>query len=169
MTRATSALLVLAGTLLLATWLAAPATSAPQAAPRRVVPADAIPPPELDDVNAEVARLRSRLESRAAFPEPTRDPFHFGTRPRATRLAVAEPAPAPVVVEEAVVAWPTLVAILTSAADGTFQAAIADDDDALHVLAVGDKVAGFTVAEISADAVTLTEPTSGRSRQLSVH
>jgi hypothetical protein len=168
MTRATSAILVFCGTLLLATWLVTPATSAPQTASRRVVPSDATLPPELAVVEAEVTRLRARVESRVNAPEPARDPFHFAARARLAPPPSAEsPSLSPVIVEEPVIAWPTLVAILESA-DGTLQAAVADGDDALHVVSAGDEVAGVTVAEISAELVTLSDRASGQSRRLSV-
>ncbi len=170
MARATSTLLLICGSLLLVTWLVAPAASAPQSSASRRAPlADLGPlPPELDVVNAQVDRLRARLGSQVTYPVPSRDPFHFAPRARLVPdAAVAAPVenvmPATEVVRPS---WPTLVAILTSAEDGTLQAALSDSEENLQFVSPGATVGLFTVVEISPDGVVLTEPVSRQTTRL---
>jgi hypothetical protein len=171
MARATSALLVVCGVLLFATWLAAPATSSPQTSARSITPAEASVPPELAVVNAEVTRLRDRLDRVAELAAPTRDPFHFASRRSTPReLMPAPPSMSePSVTVEAVIAWPTLVAILTPTDASPLQAAVTDEDETLYVVSVGDRIGRMTVTGITSAAVTVTDDATGRTQRLSVN
>lgn len=165
MARATSVLLLSGGTLLLVIWLVSPADSAPQLASPRPRVAEAPLPPELEDVNAQVERLRARLDQVVEFPEPSRDPFRFAPRPRASRPVAEISAPVVPVAAPIMVEWPSLVAILTTSTGGEMQAALSSSDE-LHVIGVGGRIGTFTVSEISADTIQVTDSVSGQSTRL---
>lgn len=171
MARATSVVLLASGVLLLLTWLVSPASSAPQVNRVAVVPDTGVAalPSELLDVNREVDRLRARLDRDVGYPEPARDPFHFGSRARVEHtapMATSDTTAEPAVIEPS---WPTLVAILASDSGGPLQAALSDAADGVQILEAGATIGTFTVTDVTADAVALADPVSGQSVRLSLH
>ena len=170
MARATSLILLICGSLLLVTWLVSPASSAPQTSAPQVVDLGPLPA-ELADVNAQLDRLKTRLDRTVDVPVPSRDPFHFAARRSVDRPApVATPSMPVEMMAPPVLtpSWPTLVAILTAPDDGSLQAALSDRDETMYVVSVGGVAGAFTVTEIAPEAITVTDPTSGQSTRLSL-
>lgn len=168
MARVTSSVLLAAGTLLLVTWLVSPAASAP---PQQLT-VDAPPvaaAPELDEINREVDRLRERLATTAVAAPPARDPFQFAPLLSTRRSDTPEDFRPPIVFEPAIV-WPELVAILSSASPSipTHQAAFEDNAHAIQILSAGGVLDGFVIDSVTADAVVLSHPATGRTSQLSL-
>ena len=159
MTRFASALLLLGGAVILITLQVSPATSGP--GPRIV---DAPSPleqvsPILVEVNAQVDRLRARLDTTTDYPPPRRDPFSFG---EVVRPAPTAPPKVEVPLYEAPPVLPRLVAVLSSAADGGWlRTAVFAAGDDVQLLVPGDRIGIFVVRSIAADAVTLVDPTTG--------
>lgn len=168
MLRATSAFLVTVAAALLITWGVSPAESR-QARPALAQTSSIEFPPELAEVTEEVGRLTSRLTRVSDLDGPARDPFSFASRARPAREVRAPLAD--VVVAPAVSVrptWPSLVAIMSRATDGAFEAALSDPADELHVVSVGASVGTFIVADITSEAVVLSDPASGQSTRLSM-
>ena len=168
MARVTSSVLLAAGALLLVTWLVSPAASAPpQQLSIDTPPAQA--PPELDDINREVDRLRERLATTAVVAPPARDPFQFAPLPSARRLDAPEEFHPPIAFEPPIV-WPELVAILSSgpASAPTHQAAFEDSAHAMQILSAGGTLDGFLIDSVTGDAVVVSHSATGRTSQLSL-
>lgn len=168
MLRTTASVLLLGGVALLVTWGVRPAESQAPRTPARVS-ADALPPlpAELDEIDLEVERLSIRLDRKAAFDVPARDPFNFASRPRVSRVPVPtvdELAPVEVVRPE----WPSLVAIMTKAEGSGLEVALTDRAGELHVASAGDALGSFVVSEITSDVVTITDRASGQTTRLTV-
>ena len=161
-------ILLIAGVVLLATWVVAPAAPSPSPLPARVeAPVDQTAP-LVAEMAAQTERMRNRLEEPQGFPPPARNPFTFGarhdvvpTRPRAPEPAVAEAAPAP--------ALPKLIAIVTNVTDEakSLQAVFSVGDD-VKVMNVGDAVGVFLIRTITAESVELLDPVTNAVHRLSL-
>jgi hypothetical protein len=170
MTRVTPRLLLAVGALLLAAWLVVPLSSSPppqtQAQTTGVVAPPVAAPPELDEINREVDRLRERLAEPVRVTTPARDPFQFAEPPAAPVIALP---PATDVFTPAsdrpTIAWPSLVAILSSGSDAspTRQAVLEDAAEVMQFRSVGEAIGDIVVTAIDADAVTFTHTPSGES------
>ncbi len=166
--------LVLGGVVSVTTWVVAPA--APPPAPPPMTAADLAAfdqaTPAVNDVNAQVARLRQRLSEPPTFPVPTRNPFRFGPRPGPPPPTSAAPPieNAPPVLAPPAPVLPRLVAILANTAEGTVtrRAVLASGDD-VHVLSAGDPVGGgLFVHTVDAEIVELIDPISGATYRLTL-
>lgn len=165
-------LLVLAGVILLATWVWAPASPAPAPEPRQ--PRDSSPPdqtaPILEDMAAQIDRLRERIEAPPNFPPPERNPFRFGTKPepiapkgRPTLPEAVEPPPPPAPV------LPKLLAIVENDVDGVaVRTAVLSVSDDVQVVKVGDAIGRFLVKSIAAGSIELLESSSGTTFPLTL-
>jgi len=152
-----ASLTLVIGAVLLMTWVLAPA-SARQGRDGAVATQSAepkAPTPSLDEVAADVARLRSRIGLDAGpFRTPARDPFRYGrsAAPSLPILAapVAAPAPAP--------ALPRLVAILSDTVNGAIvrRAAVSVEGN-VRIVSIGDAIGVLRVAAISADGIELAD------------
>lgn len=167
------AIVLFAGAVLLSTHILAPAEPpAPPvkelAASRAVLTQAA---PLVEQVDAEVARLRERLATRPSYPPPSRDPFRFGARPvppgSTPAAAIAAPiaeAPRPPV--------PQLIAISTTpgAIDGgvSIRTAVLGIGDNVQVVKAGDTFMAFLVKTVGVDAVELVESATGRATTVSL-
>ncbi|MEO6222350.1 MAG: hypothetical protein ABIP90_03805 [Vicinamibacterales bacterium] len=157
-----SSALVLAGAMLLTTYVSAPAAPTPEvarvsAAELNVIDATA---PAAHAAEQEVARLRARLAVVPDKPVAQRDPFRFGlTPPRAPRAVVAaEPVAAMAeVVEPPAVVWPKLVALLS---DKGAMTAVLGLGDAVEMLKAGETTGGFLVREITATSIEVVHVAS---------
>lgn len=164
--------LLIAGVVLLATWVVAPAAPSPSPLPARAeAPADQTAP-LVAEMAAQTERMRTRLEGPQSFPPPERNPFTFGARrevtPARPRSPVTEPEapppapPAPVL--------PKLLAVVSNNAEGgiSLQAVFSVGDD-VKVLKAGDAIGIFLVRSITADLVVeLLEPVTGTVHRLTL-
>lgn len=151
---------------LLATYLV---STPPVVAPRPAVsagPRAAVPSPPID-IQAEAARLQTRVREKTEFQEPSRNPFRYVARGRAPVRApevVAEPEAPPPVPEPPTI---TLAGIATkTAADGARQrtAVLLTAAGPLEVRE-GDAVgAEYRVVRIDEDAVELAAADGARRR-----
>ena len=149
-------------------WLAASLLSPPVAqlqtrqaarAPRGAVKE---PPPV-----AFAETLRLKLERNDMVPSVRRNPFVFGTRARANSPGMpaadldrpAEPPPAP-----AIVTPPYALSGLAtnSTPDGEVRPAVLSVGRTVHLVKAGDRLAGYTVAAVDHDAVTLVDASGAR-------
>lgn len=161
MTRFASALLFLGGAVILIALQVSPATSAPvPRASEAPSPLDQVSP-LLVEVNAQVERMRERLDARTSYPPPRRDPFRFGARTEPVR-PTPPPPPPPAPAYDVTPVLPRLVAVLSTATDGGISrtAVFAAGDD-VQLVAPGDRIGTLVVRSIANDAVTLVDPASG--------
>lgn len=159
MHRLTSALLLGAG-VLFTSYISAPA--APTPAPARVSPAELAEieamVPLAQDVAQETDRLRARLAAAPAPPVARRDPFNFGAVRRPDRpVAPAAHAElrAPAVEAAPPIAWPSLVAVLTTAGDAPVFTAVLGIGDGVEMLKKGGEINGFLVRDVTPSSVEL--------------
>jgi hypothetical protein len=162
------AILLFAGAVLLSTHILAPASSPPP--PRPVTAADLAPiaqtTPVVEQVDAQVERLRERLATPPAYPAPVRDPFTYGTRPDQPRAKAAAPSAAPATIAEkpAIPAppLPRVIAIATDVVDGALvrTAVLALGED-FQVVKSGETFSKFVVRSVGIDVVELSDPASG--------
>ena len=166
------AILCFAGAVLVSTHILAPA--APPPAPAAITPQDvaavAQTAPVVEQVDAQVDRLRERLASPPAYPPPVRDPFRFGQRAEPSR---PKPASAPAMVIERPVApapaLPRLIAIATNVTDGTsVRTAILSSGDDVQVVKAGDAYGKLVIRSISVDAIELVDPSEGSIYKISL-
>ena len=168
-----AAVVLFAGAVLLSTHILAPA------APPR--PQPAINAADLaaidrtksmvDEVNAQVDRLRERLARPPEYPAPTRDPFRFGKR-----VEPASPRPAPALAPAAVAApaisapaLPRLVAIVSNATEaGPSRTAVLAVGEDVQLVTAGESVSKLVVRSIGADVVELADPVSGATFKISL-
>jgi hypothetical protein len=130
--------------------------------------------PLLENVDAEVDRLRERLAAPPDYPAPARDPFRFGAAPprspgaraaaeaRDAAEAAAPPAPtAP--------ALPQLIAIATDAVEGAVvrSAVLAVGGD-VQVVRAGEVFSRFSVASVGENDVELLESSTGQAFRISL-
>jgi len=170
------AIVIFAGAVLISTRILAPA-----AAPRPLPPLSAADlaafaqtTAMVDEVNAQVDRLRERLASPPSYPAPTRDPFRFGAKaePAPPKPPAPAPRPAAAVVAAPAISMPPLprlVAIISSSTDaGSSQRAVVAAGDDVQILKIGDTVSRFVVRSIGVDAVELADSASGATFKISL-
>lgn len=167
-----SAILLFAGAVLASTHILAPA--APPPPPPGLSPADlaaiAQDKPIVEQVDAQVDRLRERLASPPPYPPTVRDPFRFGahiepapskTQAPATAALVRPVSPPP--------ALPHLIAIATNAGDGnTVRTAVLALGDDVQIVTVGETYANFLVRSIGIDGVELADSATGSTFKISL-
>jgi hypothetical protein len=163
-------LLLLAGVVLLVSWVVAPAapSPAPIAAPGVSLVADQLSP-VLADVATQVDRLKNRLEITPDLPRSHRDPFRFGARPEPVRMK----SPAPVV--EAADALPPppvlprLLAIVANTTDGgLLRTAVFSVGDEMQIVKPGDTIGKFVVRSIGTDVAEVVEISSGATFRIAL-
>jgi hypothetical protein len=142
---------------LLATWLGwmpahqPPVTGAPSPT-RDVRPVDAI------DIQAQAARLQTRVRSELGYQDPKRNPFRFTPRsvPATPRARPIEVAPAPVTVALSVFPF-TLSGMATERVNGQPQrtAILTSASDVLFAK-LDDRVGSYTVTRIDEARIDLT-------------
>jgi hypothetical protein len=114
-------------------------------------------------------RLHWKLQQAPAPPTPRRNPFRFGARTSATAVAVststgtvaaaegplatAPPAPPPLTLSG--------IGIATSEA-GDVLTAVVSDGQSVHLVKVGDSVAGYRVIDVTDGSLTLEAPSGAR-------
>ena len=163
-------LLLLGGTVLVMSYISAPAAPTP-APPRpsdeqvRAIHAAA---PIVDSAEQEAAQLRARLAVVPPSAEPRRDPFSFGSKPREPKRVetsappsdppVEMPAPPPLV-------WPKLVALLT---DNGKVTAVLGIGDAVEMLEAGEAAGGFLVREITASSIEVVHVATSVATRLTL-
>jgi len=164
-------ILLLAGVVLLVTWVVAPAAPSPSPLPARAEAAPDQTAPLVAEMAAQTERMRTHLEGPQEFPPPERNPFAFGARrevtPARPRAAIAEPEAPPAPPAPAL---PKLLAVVTNDAEGgvSLQAVFAVGDD-VKVLKAGDAIGIFLIRRITADLVVeLLEPVTGAVHRLTL-
>jgi hypothetical protein len=148
---------VVSGVTLLATWLGWAPSPHQSNAP---VAQGQGSPVVLSDIQAEAARLQTRVRKELDYRDPTRNLFRFGERPAATRprqshAALEEPAAA---VAPVIAPLPfALAGMATEAVDGAAQrtAILSTPNDVLFVKE-GDRVGTFTVTRVDEAGVEVT-------------
>lgn len=175
MSRVSPRLLLVLGALLVALRVVVPLSSSSSSQPPVATPVAPVVdvPPELEDVNREVERLRDRLSDPARAIAPRRDPFRFGDPAQSAFVDATSSAVDPMPFAEpvrAAIAWPVLVAVLSSgdAAALVHRAVLEDTSGVVHVRATGESIAGFTVDAVTGDVVTVVHRASGESTQLTL-
>ena len=182
MSRLRSALL-LGGTVLLMSYISAPAAptpAPPRASETEMRAIDAMAPladtatqetARLTDTQ-ETARLRARLAVVPEKPIPQRDPFTFGTTPRVPKRATVAPEPEPVVPSLSIevappppLVWPKLVALLT---DNGKITAVLGVGDAVEMLKAGETAGGFLVREITSTSIEVVHVATSVATRLTL-
>ena len=170
-----AAIVVFAGAVVLSTQILAPAAPTPAMPALRIADLRADldqTAPIVDEMNAQVDKLRKRLAAPPAFPAPTRDPFRFGSAREPSRSKpTAPPAPIAPALPPAppVPTLPRLVAITSSVVDGaTVRTAVLSAGDDLRMMKTGDVVSHLVIRSISADLVELADPVSGAVFRISL-
>jgi hypothetical protein len=168
------------GAVLMTVWVAS--TAAPSDTAPRITPADRAEvdqeisqaadqaAPIVTDLNRDAERLRAHLDHPPSVPRPQRDPFNFGTpKTESSPAHVTTPAAAaPIVAAPPPV--PRLVAILTDTGDsGIVRRVVLALGDEVHISKVGDTIGAYVVRSIGADAVELSEASSGRVVRVPLH
>lgn len=162
-------LLLLGGAVLFATWIAAPASSAPQAGgdgPSAV----AVAVSTLDELNDELDRLHGRLDEVSAYTPPARDPFNFDSGARRRDGATADRAVDELPHEPVVV--PRLVAVIagTPCEDGTVRhRAVFPDGDTVQIREAGERIGSLLIHEVNRERVVLFDPVSGTVFTATLH
>ena len=124
-----------------------------------------------EDVQAQAVRLREHLATAPTPQRPSRNPFAFAPRPAAPRAAAAAavvPAPAPVVFPEPML---QLVGVAADqSAEGAVRTAIITAEGGeMFMVKAGDSIgARYKVESVGADAVELTDRTTGSIRRLAL-
>ncbi len=166
-------LLVLSGVILLATWVWAPAAPSPE--PRQ--PREAAQPRDqsaliLDDMAAQIDRLRERVDAPPNFPPPQRNPFRFGTKAEPISPAMTTPAPEVVLPPPPPPrVLPKLLAIVANDVDGTtVRTAVLSVNNSVVIVKVGDTVEKdkYVVRSIASDVAVLVESSSGETFELTL-
>ena len=173
MSRLRSALL-LGGTVLLMSYISAPAapTPAPARASETEMRAIDATAPVASNATQETAKLRARLAVVPEKPIPQRDPFSFGTTSRVPKRATVAPEPEPVVPSLSIevappppLVWPKLVALLT---DNGKITAVLGVGDAVEVLKAGEMAGGFLVREITSTSIELVHVATSVTTRLTL-
>jgi len=158
--------LLFAGALLISQWVlssAAPTVTpspAPVAAPHMTLSAyEQTTAPIVAEIAAQVDRLRERLNTPPAPPQPTRDPFRYGQRelprPKNVEPEIVAPPPAQPRAPE----LPRLIAIASEKTDAgvEWRAAISNGDQII-LLKAGDTIGPFVVRSVSETTLELADP-----------
>jgi hypothetical protein len=167
MTRLRS-LLLLGGTVVVMSYISAPAapTPPPPRPSQEQVRAIDETAPIVESAMQEAAQLRARLAAVPQVSEPRRDPFTFGATPRAPKRVTVEPE---VVIPEAPppppLVFPKLVALLTD--NGKITAVLAVGDT-VELLKAGESAGGFLVREITASSIEVLHVASSLTQRLTL-
>lgn len=166
-----AAIIVFAGAVLLSTHILAPAAPPKPLPEINAAELAAIDQTQsmVDEVNAQVDRLRERLSAPPGYPAPTRDPFRFG---KTVEPAPPKPAPAPppVAPAPAAPALPRLVAIVSDTTDaGSIRTAVLSVGEDVQIVKTGDSVSKLVVQSIGSDAIELADPVSGATFRILLH
>ena len=169
-----AAIVVFAGAVILSTHMLAPAAppAAKPVASTAALAAVQQATPMIDQVKAEVDRLRERLAAPPAYPAPTRDPFRFGKRAEPSPPKPAESIHVPPIEPAAPPApmLPQLVAIAATTIDReVIHTAVLMVGDDIQMLKVGDTISRLVIRGIGTDVVDLEDPITGRWFRLSLH
>ncbi len=153
---------LVSGTGMLATWLVSAPPQSPQISTAPATPQAAAA--ATDDIVAEAARLRARVELVRDFQAPARDPFRFLDRRPASspppgttaRADDAAPAPAQTAPEPATPAW-RLIGMGSDPLDGTMiRTAVLAGPDGVTLVREGDVLDGrYRVDAVTEDGVVL--------------
>jgi hypothetical protein len=118
-------------------------------------------------------QLHWRLQQAPVAPVPRRNPFTFGSKPRATSTTSAPAATAaPVagtvpVLDAAPVPTGPIYALAgigsTQAGETVTFTAVLSDGNTVHLVNAGETVGGYKVAAVTEDSVTLTDPQGGQT------
>ena len=164
-------LLLLSGVALLVSWVLAPAAPSPNPLPStpEMSAFDQTSMPIVNEMAAEVDRMKNRLDTPPSFPAPERNPFRFGERPepaprmRPAPVAAASPAESPALV------LPRLLEIVaTDGAETVVRTAAFAVGDDVRVVKIGDTIGGLVVRDISALVVELADPATGLTHHLTL-
>lgn len=118
-------------------------------------------------IDREVDRLTERLSVAGRVQAPLRDPFQFET-PAGVDVDGRDPIPSEPFVRVLRVAWPRLVAILTSAdANAPVRAVLEDAQAIVQIRSAGETIGEITIADVTRDGVLLTH-SSGVSRRVTL-
>jgi outer membrane murein-binding lipoprotein Lpp len=167
-----AAIIVFAGAVLLSTHILAPAAPPKPLPEVNAAELAAIDQTQsmVDEVNAQVDRLRERLAPPPGYPAPTRDPFRFG---KTIEPAPPKPAPAPPVAPApaaAAPALPRLVAIVSDTTDaGSIRTAVLSVGEDIQIVKTGDSLSKLVVQSIGVDAIELADPVSGATFRILLH
>jgi hypothetical protein len=144
-----------------------------QVLPERTPPRD--PRASEPVTTAYTDQLHFKLQQAPLPPTPRRNPFVFGTTPRATLAAPtsrtdaprdSQSAPEDISVPAAPVAIGPRLALSgigsTDTPSGAVLTAIISDGQTVHLGKVGEVVAGYSIVEIAEDAVTITNAAGAR-------
>ena len=126
----------------------------------------------VDEVNAQVDRLRERLSPPPSYPAPTRDPFRFGktVEPGTPKPAPAPPAVAPAAPSAPVQVLPKLIAIVSDTTDaGSIRTAVLSVGDDVQIVRAGDSISKLVVQSIGVDVIELADPVSGSTFKILLH
>lgn len=161
-------LLLLGGTVVVMSYISAPAAPTPPLARASEVEMRAIDAmaPVGVDAEQETAKLRARLAIVPEKPAPQRDPFSFGTTSKVPKRATPAPEPLPVAPEIAPpppIVWPKLVALLTDSGKIT---AVLGVGDSVEMLKAGDTAGGFLVREITATSIEVVHVATSTATRL---
>jgi hypothetical protein len=149
----------------------APPVARLQSLPERRSSRAAAPAPESAAAFAE--QLHWRLQQAPAAPVPRRNPFTFGSKPRAT-AAAGQPTPtgapgdaaAPAMDIAPVPRGPiySLAGIGSSAvAEGLLLTAVLSDGNTVHLVKAGEEIGGYKVVAVTEDSVTLADPAGAQT------
>ena len=150
-------------------WLLASIVS-PPVAELQVLPLQvegSVPSTSAKTATTYTEQLRLKLRSAPQPPTPRRNPFSFQARqssagverraPLARAAAPTEPIELP---QAATVSGPSLRLSgigSTNSTAGLVWSAVVSDGRTVHLVAVGDSLAGYSVVEITEDSVTITD------------
>ena len=154
--------------------------------PRAVVAADLAAivqsKPVVEQVDAQVDRLRERLAHPPSYPPPSRDPFRFGAK-KSSAPSTEHSAPstlAPSTLAPSTLAPSTqhpapstpavrLVAVATNVIDGALvRTVVLSLGDDVVVAKTGEKVGDYSVKTIGIDVVELIEAGTARTFKISL-
>jgi len=164
MQRATAATLLIGGAILLATWLATPASPSPRQSTDSANAASDRSAFTSSDSHVNAQKLSEPVAASGGTNVPVRNPFAYGRDGAASTtsaIAVATAASA-----AARPALPKLVAILLQ--NGVRTAVISSGDDVEFVHA-GERTGPFVVDRVDADGVLLKDAQTGAAATLSLH
>jgi hypothetical protein len=157
-----AALVLVAGGILILSWVVAPAAPAVKATPAPILTPTEFQQasaPVLADMQAQVERMRERLSATPPYPTPSRDPFRFGTRADPAKPAPAAAAPvAPPAAPPPPPPLPRLIAIVSQTTEtGSIRTALVAGAEGMKTLKVGDTIGAFTIRAIDATGVDLVD------------
>jgi hypothetical protein len=157
-----AALVLVAGGILILSWVVAPAAPTPRAPASPVLTPTEFQQaaaPVLLDMQAQVERMRERLSTAPSYPVPTRDPFRFGRRAESAKPAPAMTPDVPPPAPPPPPPLPRLIAIVSQSNEtGSIRTALLGDAaGTMRTLKVGEAIGAFTIRAIDATSVDLVD------------